>query len=459
MLSQSENTLLSKSEPELQETKASDLHICVVGLGFVGSAIAATFLRAGATVLGFDKSVDRVNKLKLQEAISEEKIRDAFRLGLNSGRLALITKDSDSLIRPDIKFICVPVYLRNDKTADLSFLESACHNVAKNLKKGDTTIICPSVPPGTTRRVLKPILEGTSGLVAGGDFNLVYSPERILVGRAVEDIENRYPIVISGIDEYSVAKAEWIFSKVAQKGVIKLPSLEAAELEKLAEGVYRDVNIALANELAMVCDDIGIDFWSVQRAANSQPFCKIHDPGFGVGGACIPIYPWFVANSTHKTYTRLIRDSRSINDSMVVLLVDSLKTKFQLKSGTKVAVLGLAFRGDVADARLSVTYRLVEKLHSNKFKVVVHDPIIENDLALGSILTNDLDIALLESDIAILVTDHTAYTNINWAKVASMRRGKLLLVDGKGIFAGRQINGIDIYGLGYGNNGLTLSER
>jgi nucleotide sugar dehydrogenase len=434
--------------------------VCVIGLGFVGSAIAATWLRAGASVVGYDASSARISLLREGGFTTEEKIADAFVKGLNSSSLTLTDVEVPALLECELKFVCVPVYQAEDKNADLSVLKSACESVGRKLKKTDAVIICSSVPPGTTRNVLCPILEASSGLKAGEDFSLIYSPERIFVGRAVDDIEERYPTIISGIDTHSLDAAERIFRTVAKKGVIRMQSLEGAELEKLFEGVYRDVNIALANELALICGELNVDFWSVREAANSQPFSHIHVPGFGVGGACIPVYPWFVAKSVRKNATRLIVDSRVINDSMVDWLVEALKEKFQRKSSTRVGVLGLAFRADVPDARNSPTYRLVTKLKEQQFSVVgVHDPIIKNDGMLGDLLTNDLERILRESNVVILVTDHSCYKQIQWDKISRARKEPLVVIDGKGILRGISAEGIEILVLGQGNQGLAVFEH
>ena len=352
----------------------------------------------------------------------------------------------------------MPVYLGKDKRADLSSLKSATATVGSTLKRGDAVIICPSVPPGTTRKVVVPILEKQSGLAAGKDFDLIYSPERILVGRAVEDIEKHYPAVISGIDEKSLNRAESIFRIVAQKGVLKMPNIESAEFEKLAEGVYRDVNISLANELAMVCDELGVDFWAVREAANSQPFSQIHVPGLGVGGACIPVYPWFVVQSVENTDTRLIEDGREINDSMVDYLVESLKKNFHLNAKSKIAILGLAFRGGVADSRLSVTYRLVESLRKSGFdQLKIHDPLISKDSKVGDILTSNLDEALSLADVAVIATDHKMYKDYDWKSYK--RESKLKIIDAKGILRDKPLSSsVEVYGLGYGLNNPKMVE-
>ena len=434
------------------QAETSDIKIAVFGLGYVGTSIAAAWLRAGATVDGFDVSVERIANLSNPKSIDFEKaVEEAFEKSLASGKLRLHSVTGVVRSDADVKFVCVPVYLLSEeKRADLSFLKSAVGSVALTLRKGDAVVICPSVPPGTTRNEVVPILEKYSGLSAGEDFDVIYSPERILVGRAVEDIEKRYPTIISGINGKSLSRAESLFLKIAQKGVVKMPNLETAEFEKLAEGVYRDVNIALANELAMACDELGVNFWAVREAANSQPFCNLHAPGLGVGGACIPVYPWFATQSLKKSASKMIEDSREINDSMVDYLVASLETNFEIGRESNIVILGLAFRGGIADSRMSVTYRLVELLREKGIThLQVHDPLIHSDVVLGKILTDNLQKALAEADVAIIATDHRNYGDFPWDSIPR-KKTKLRVIDCKGMLLGKKFSNVEIFGLGYG---------
>jgi len=432
--------------------------IGVFGLGFVGSSIAAVWLRYGATVVGYDVSTQRIDDIKNQRLGGfDSEVEEALRKGIQSGKLVLTSDGVEASINSRIKFVCVPVYLGNDGKADLSYLKSACVILGKGLRRGDSVIICPSAPPGTTRDLVAKVLAKESKLKAGEDFSLIYSPERIFVGRAVKDLEENYPAVVSGIDERSLAKAEEIYGKISKKGSVKMPSLESAEFEKLAEGVYRDVNIALANELAMVCDELGIDYFSIREAANSQPYSNLHVPGFGVGGACIPVYPLLVKQSVNKTKTSIISESRRINDSMTNWLVDALKKEFHVNESTRIGILGLSFRGGIADSRLSVTYKLVDNLKMKGLaNIRVHDPLIHNDEVIGPILTSDLRSVIRWSDIAIIVTDHKEYKDFDWRRV----KKHLRLIDGKGLLRGRNSeNNIELYGLGYGSKRPKVTEQ
>ena len=207
----------------------------------------------------------------------------------------------------------------------------------------------------------------------------------------------------------------------------------------------------------MVCDELGVDYFTVREAANSQPASSLHLPGFGVGGACIPIYPLLVKQSVSKTKTAIISESRRINDSMPRWLVHALKKEFHANESTHIGILGLAFRPNIADSRLSVTYRLVDSLKMNGIaNIKIHDPLIRDDKLVGSMLTSDLSAVVEWSDIAIIVTDHNDYRDFNWKGV----KKRLKLIDGKGILRGMTLgNNVELYGLGYGSRKLDVIEE
>ena len=279
------------------------------------------------------------------------------------------------------------------------------------------------------------ILEKESGLKIEQDFFMVYNPERIYEGRAIEDIEERYPAVVSGAGPKSLEVGAELYSIIAKKGVIKMSSMRAAEAEKLLEGVYRDVNIALANEMAKFCERVGVDFWESREAANSQPFCHIHKPGAGVGGACIPVYPQFVlhtaeVNNIECSITRL---GRNVNDSMPSYCVAQATKLLNSKdlSQTIITLLGLAFRGGVSDTRLSPTYKVIDELKKLKVKEIrVHDPLVTCDTNLPHdvVLMSSLSQAVRGADLIILVSDHSEYRNLTSD-----------IIDGAPIYDGRGI--------------------
>lgn len=422
--------------------------ISVYGLGNVGAPIACTWLRVGAKLIGVDISNALLDNIKNGTSHKKEpSVSETLTKGLSEGLLSLTTDGIEASRKSDIKIMIVPVAIK-DKKIDLQNLISVANNIGEGLKKDDIVIVCPSLPPGATRKTILPILEKKSGLKVENDFYLVYSPERIYEGRAIQDIEDNYPAIVAGAGMQSSAVGEKLLSMIAKKGVKVLSSLENAEAEKLFEGVYRDVNIALANELADFCEKIGIDFWETRDAANSQPYCHLHFPGTGVGGLCIPIYPQFVLNSAKEIGKdlRILEYSRSVNDAMPKKCVNDaieLLTKNKKNPKTsKIAVLGLGFRGEVTDSRLSPSYIVVEEFIKKKCTVMIHDPFIFHDdnLPKSIVLSSDLKSVLNEADLVFISTDHKQYKNLD-SEIFNNTKKPLLIYDGRNILTQSGIDG------------------
>ena len=411
----------------------------IYGMGNVGGSIAAVWLRAGAKVIGVDISNILLDNIKNGKSHQKEPfLSETFSHAIKKNSLILSSDGIDASKRSSIKIIVVPVGLKNKKV-DLRSVIIVTKNIAKGLKKGDTVILSPSVPPGTTEKIVLPILEKVSTLKGEKDFNLIYNPERIFEGRAVKDIEENYPAIISGLGPKSLKKAENLFTIISNKGILKMPSLAEAEAEKLFEGAYRDVNIALANELADYCEKIGINFWETRKGSNSQPFCHLHYPGTGVGGLCIPVYPRIIIEDALKIgkSMNLLEYSRKINDEMPKKCVNNSvkmlrKNKIKVKNA-KIAVLGLGFRGEVTDTRLSPTYDVVNEFLKKGCKVSVHDPYIfeDDDLPKSVLLTQNLKEILKDVDLIFISSDHKIYSKIN-SKLLKQKKS-ILLFDGRNI--------------------------
>ncbi len=434
---------MKKNASELaNKIKSGKVKISVYGLGHVGSPIASVWLRFGAHVIGVDKSPTVLeNAKKGKSSVPEPGVSEAFSKGLKQKRFSVYDDPVKASQDSQIKMICVPVLtVGQSLSADLGAVKQVASSIAKGLKKGDTVVLNPSGPPGTTEDVVLPILERESRLKAESDFFMVYSPERIYEGRAIEDIEEHYPAIVSGAGPKSAAMGSKLFSLVFRRGVIPMDSMRTAETEKLLEGVYRDVNIALANEMARFCEKIGVDFWKAREAANSQPFSHIHKPGVGVGGACIPVYPQFVLHAADvvKAECNITRLGRNINDSMPAYCVsEALKLAGAEPAQCRVAVLGLAFRGGVSDTRLSPTYSVVDELKKAGVReIAVHDPMVKSDPALDGMLTQDLRTALKDANLVILATDHKEYQ-----KLSQRDTGEAAVYDGRGILDGTKFAG------------------
>ena len=429
----------------------------IYGLGNVGGSIAAVWLRAGAKIIGVDISEILLNKIKCGKSHKKEPLlSETFTDALKKGTFTISSKGVYASKKSSIKIIAVPVGLKNKKV-DLKAVIQVTKDISKGLKKGDTVILSPSLPPGTTENIVLPILEKGSKLKGEKDFYLIYNPERIFEGRAVQDIEKNYPAIISGLGPKSLKIAENLFSIISKKGVLKMSTLAEAEAEKLFEGAYRDVNIALANELADYCEKIGINFWETRKGANSQPFCHLHYPGTGVGGFCIPIYPRIIIEDASKSgkIMNLLQYSRRVNDNMPKKCVQDaimllLKNKIKPKNA-KIAVLGLGFRGDVTDTRLSPTYDVVTEFIKQGCNVTIHDPYIfeDKDLPKSVSLSKNLKDVTKDASLIFISSDHKMYSKLT-PKSFSKRKKPILFFDGRNILSKKNFTSAKIQTIGNG---------
>lgn len=451
MKSKSEEKTKNNSQSDLEtpqiivnKFKSGEYCVSVFGLGHVGAPIASVWLRSGISVIGVDKSSKvREDAKNGITHIPEPHVNESFNMGIENKKFFIYDDPVKASIDSKLKMICVPVLIKNKK-ADLSIIKEVSISIGKGLKKNDFVSLHPTVPPLTTEKFLIPLLERNSGLKSGRDFFVIYNPERIYEGRAIFDIEEGHPGIISAQNNYALDVAYDLFSLIFKKGVIRISSIKTAEAEKLFEGVYRDVNIALANELAKFSEKLDIDFWEAKIAANSQNFCHIHDPGIGVGGACIPVYPQFLMEtaSKNKIDCKLTNAGRVINNSMPTYALSKaikLLSRKDIKK-SKITILGLAFRGNVSDTRLSPTYDLLKKLIQMKVKdIIIHDPLVTNDDFISKYknvkLVNNIESAVKDRDLIILSTNHKEYRDLSIENI-----GKTPIYDGRGIL---NINNFD----------------
>ena len=438
----------SKSKKDYQKR----ITVSVFGLGHVGASIAAVWLRAGFKVIGVDISnvvVD--NALTGFLNFHEPGVKEAFKKGLKSTRFTATTNTIQASINSDFKVVAVPVGILEGST-NLSAIKDVSVQIGKGLKDNDIVSINSSVPPRTTEDLVLPILERESGLKCEEDFALLYSPERVYEGRVIKDIEENHPTIVSGIGPKSLKIGSALYSIISNKGIIKMSSIRAAETEKLFEGVYRDVNIALANELAKLCEILNTDYWEIRRAANSQPYSHLHKPGTGVGGACIPIYPQLLMDTAVriKGSTKITRLAREINSLMPLYCVKEalslLPNKTKRSEDTKVTILGLAFRGGISDTRYSPSYDIIRELLKRGFQVTVHDPYVkkDTDLPISLTLTDKIKEAVMNADLIIIATDHPEYAKINFKRLVT----KASLYDGRGILDTTKLDELVFAGVG-----------
>ena len=434
--------------------------VAVYGMGYVGRVLAAAFLRRGLRVIGVDVDEGKLNDIRLGRVrFLEVGVEEAIAEGLRSGNLKLMSDAVEASRQSRVKVVTVPVLFNlSDKVVRLDAFVDALTSIAEGLGSGDLVVIESSVPPGTTERVAKSVLEAVSGLKAEDEFLLAYSPERIYVGRALRDLEENYPKVVAGVGPKSLDAVARLYSLISRKGVVRLSSTTAAEFEKLAEGVYRDVVIALSNELALAAQALGINYYEVREAANTQPHCHLLLPGPGVGGPCIPSYPYFLMGEVRKAGAsmELTRVARLINESMPSV-VAGLAHKLVVRHGlrprdVRVTILGDAFRGDIDDPRLSPTHDVISNLLSKGYgSITVHDPLVTKDdylSELGIDLTNDLRRALEGSSLVIVCVRHTAYVGLKVSSVVEASGREPLIVDAVNVLRDD---------IGYGAKGRLLT--
>ena len=384
--------------------------VAIVGAGYVGLPLAQTFAEAGRTVVLVDVDADRVAQLNEGKSYIEDVGSDSFASHVEAGRIAATT-DYDELRESDAILIALPTPLSRQREPDLTILLSATTEIAKRLRTEHLVVLESTTYPGTTREKLLPILEAGSGLRAGTDFHLAFSPERVDPGNR-DWTTKSVTKVVGGIDEASSeAAAELYRSAIDTVHVVSSP--EAAELTKLLENIFRSVNIALVNELAQLCDRMDIDVWEVVEAAATKPFGFMSfQPGPGLGGHCIPIDPFYLTWKAREYgfYTEFIELAGKVNESMPYycrsIVSQALNHSLQRSlSGSRILVLGVAYKPDISDMRESPAVKLIHLLGNAGADVSYHDPHVaefeENGVAMRSV-----PLEPSAYDCVVIVTDH-----------------------------------------------------
>jgi UDP-N-acetyl-D-glucosamine dehydrogenase len=390
----------------------------IVGQGYVGLTLACIAAEAGFPVIGMDTDHARIDRLASGELAAPGVLPDIFRSGVNSGRLSF-TSDAEALADCEIIAICVPTPLRNEMP-DLSFVESACRRVAEHLKPSRLVILESTTYPGTTDQIVRPILE-SSGLRMGRDFLLAYSPERIDPGNE-EFPPHSVPKIVGGSTPEATGVASLFYSQMVDK-VFAVSSCRAAELAKLLENTFRHVNIALVNEMAMLCHEMGIDVWEVIDAAATKPFgFMTFHPGPGVGGHCIPLDPtylaWQVRRDAGRQF-RILEQAQDINAQMPAYVAsrigEALNEGGRATKAANVLVLGVSYKPDVGDIRESPALKTIHHLLRRGARVTFHDPYVSDVIVDGTVLhRSELTRRAVESaDCVAILTPHRVY-DLNW---------------------------------------------
>jgi len=432
-----------------------NITVCVVGVGTIGLPLATFLADKGFSVKGLDVSEKRVEQINSGTVIYE--YQDLLKKVTNKGNLKATTNPEKALQDVEAIFICVPTPLNTKNEMDISNLKDVSKKISPHLKKGMMLIFESSVAIGTTKQVSKNI-EGMTELRFGKELGLAYCPERYNPTPMKKDKQDpefntqsrgesfsvdKISRVVGGIDEKSTKIAKLFYSEFISTEVSELSSIEAAEATKLLENIFRDVNIALVNELAKIFPKFGLDVFEIINAAKTKPFAYMpHYPGAGVGGECIPVDTWYLISQAEKLGidSKLMKTARMVNDSMpeyvIELLEEELKKIDRKIDSSKVTVLGLCYKKNIPDIRLSPTFPLLEKLATKNVETIICDPVYEG--IKSPINLTPISEAFKDSDVIILMTDHDDFKKIDFGKIKNEMKSHII-IDGRNLFKDKKL--------------------
>ena len=403
-------------EELLQRAKEKDLTITILGMGYIGLPTAIAFAKAGFTVKGFDVNRKVIEILKAGHIhIVEPSLQEAFEEALKSGRLI----PTDKLEKSDVFIISVPTPFKKDheeKIADLSYVESASREVATVLEENNLVILESTVPPMTTK-LMTDILERESG-ISRDKFMSVHCPERVLPGRILYELEHNDRII--GAERREAGEyTKVIYDAMVKEGTCYITDDITAEMCKLVENTFRDVNIAFANELSVICDKLGIDVFELIKLANKHPRVNILTPGAGVGGHCLAVDPWFIVEKFPKE-ANVIREARLINDFKPRFIVNKVDEILKGNKELTIGVLGLAYKPDIDDLRESPAMEIAEILRDKGYKVVACEPNVNSKEVNGFELYS-FDEIVAKADYLVLTQGHKEFKE----KIEVLRNKKI----------------------------------
>lgn len=406
--------------------------VCVHGLGYIGLPTASMMANYGHKVYGYDVDPEVRSKLRNGEIhLKEPGLRAFVTQALESGQLEI----TDEVVEAKYHVVCVPTpFDEETKTPDLGYVEAAGEAVSDNVRRGDTVILESTVPPGTTNDVFRPVVEG-SGLTAGTDFALVHCPETVLPGDIIAELRGNNRI-IGGVNGLSTESAVRLYDSFVEGEIRTVSDPTIAEFVKLVQNTFRDVNIALANEIAKLADDYGIDSRETIELANRHPRVEIHQPGPGVGGHCLPIDPWFLGQGSEEL--DLIATGRKVNDGMSAYVIELLREELGALSSRRIGVLGVAYKGNVDDTRMSPGLKLASEIQHNTPEeppkaadggdhsppeVTVHDPYVTD----SELKILDLDNAIRDTDAVVVTTDHDEFEDFEPERFRDLMSGSVVI--------------------------------
>ena len=438
--------------------RSGKVTVAIIGLGQVGFPLALGFAGKGAAVVGADIDRGKVDAIRRGDCPPGLGAYAGVLHDLGSG-LRATSCVSQAVKDSSIHIVCVPTLLTDGKIPDLSAVKAASAAIGRELREGSLVVLESSVYPGVTNTIVRPILEGYSGLKAGSDFGLAYCFERIDPGNREHRVDNT-PRVVGGVDEASSAAAAAVYGAMIDAPVIQVRDCETAELVKLVENVYRDVNIAYANELSLLCDGLGVDILEVLAAAATKWNFTPYLPGAGVGGTCIPVNPYYMLQAAKEVGVelKLVRQAREVNENMphhvVRLVKEVLSEAGKPVEKSRVCILGLTYKADVDDTRGAPAEIIARGLQQAGATVVCHDPVVST-APDGIDLETSLDEAVRGSDCIVITNEHSAFASLDLPGIAALSHNPLAIVDGRHVLAPREVEAL---GIRYAGLGRILSS-
>jgi len=409
-----------------RKLRARSARIAVIGLGYAGLPMAVEFARAGFVTVGLDVDVSKVERIRLGRS-PVSNVADGEIAPLRSGGRLTASTDPRVLDAADVAVICVPTPLTPTGQPDLRFVQAAGATIGKHLHEGMLVILQSTCGPGTTSKTLQPLLENASGLRTGDDFYLVFAPERIDPGNTRYTVKNT-PKIVGGRTPEATRLGCLLYSACIDE-VVPVNSPEIAELAKLVENTFRFINISFINEMALLCDRLGVNVWEVIEAAKTKPFAFMaHYPSPGVGGHCIPVVPQYLqaAALDHGLASELIPAANRINNAMPKLVVDKLETALEERGkrlvDASILVVGVTYKPDIADIRESAALRVLEETLARGGRVAYHDPHVPTlTLAGKTVASVELDAADIGAlDAVVLLTPHTSIDYVRVIRAARL---------------------------------------
>ncbi len=412
-------------------TRDPQYTVAVVGLGKIGLPLAAQFAGAGARVIGADRNPAVVAASRAGDCpiVEEPGLAERVAAAVAAGQLTATTDTAAAVAQSNVVLIIVPLLVDEDHALDYRMVDSATADVACGLRPGTLVIYETTLPVGTTRDRLGPALGAATGLTLGRDFQLAFSPERVYSGRIFRDLAT-YPKIVGGVDAASTAAAVAFYTAMLDGAAVQaVQDADTAELVKLLETTYRDVNIALAAEFARYAAGRGLPVDEAIAAANTQPYSHIHTPGIGVGGHCIPVYPYFLIDNDAAGDLTLPRAARQTNDGMARWALDRLSLTLGGLAGQRVLILGYSYRENVKETAFSAAKTLIRELHAGGAVPLLADPLY-SAAELAATGADPVDFTnRVPVDAVILQAPHRAFAALDWAALATA--GCRAILDGR----------------------------